>query len=316
MKKLSLFLLLYSAVSVKAQDAYFFVQGNAGGWTNLAFQGTDTSALLSTTQQITNPKSSAYYYNTYNSFTQYLPMSNAWISLNMFTENAGNIIFTQHYGISFNKAIHLGKHFVWRNAIEVSYFNKRLDWNSLTFGDQIDPRQGFVYQSGDVPRGGSVGNIDFSYGTSFYYKKILLGFSAYHLNQPNESMVNGNAPLPVRLGIQLGYTFLIKEYRFQLQPYLNAFTQGTTNLASAGLKLTYNKNVSFAYGGVLSASSYYNIAWAGYKFRRGQITYGLSFGKSIHAVGCSHQVGVQFGFWKRKKSKRYFPQELGAFSTQ
>ena len=34
-----------------------------------------------------------------------------------------------------------------------TWFQKFLDWDKLTFGDMIDPRRGFIYQTGDVPRG-------------------------------------------------------------------------------------------------------------------------------------------------------------------
>jgi len=43
-------------------------------------------------------------------------------------------------------------------AIEagLQYSNKgyKIDWNQLTFGDQIDPRRGFIYTTNEIPRGG------------------------------------------------------------------------------------------------------------------------------------------------------------------
>ena len=43
-----------------------------------------------------------------------------------------------------------------RAALEASYFQKALDWSNLTFGDMIDPRRGFIYETQDTPRGGKV----------------------------------------------------------------------------------------------------------------------------------------------------------------
>ena len=39
-----------------------------------------------------------------------------------------------------------------RMALEASYQQKQLDWSKLSFGDMIDPRWGFIYETQDVPR--------------------------------------------------------------------------------------------------------------------------------------------------------------------
>ena len=38
-----------------------------------------------------------------------------------------------------------------RMALEASYQQKQLDWSKLSFGDMIDPRWGFIYETQDVP---------------------------------------------------------------------------------------------------------------------------------------------------------------------
>jgi hypothetical protein len=63
---------------------------------------------------------------------------------------------------SYTQAI--SRKFSLKAGFQATYFQKSLDWNKLTFGDQIDPRRGFIYTTNDVPRGGSVGNADFSPG--------------------------------------------------------------------------------------------------------------------------------------------------------
>ena len=85
-------------------------------------------------------------------------------------------------------------------------FNKYLDWEKLTFGDMIDPRRGFIYATGDVPRGndGGVYFFDASAGMVGYSKHFFFGVAAHHLNQPNESMIIGNSKLPIRLTGHMG----------------------------------------------------------------------------------------------------------------
>jgi type IX secretion system PorP/SprF family membrane protein len=83
-------------------------------------------------------------------------------------------------------------------AGQATWNQKFLDWNKLTFGDMIDPRRGFIYQTGDVPRGGSKGFFDVSAGFVGFTKNFYFGFAAHHLNRPNESMIIGNSPMPMR----------------------------------------------------------------------------------------------------------------------
>ncbi len=81
-----------------------------------------------------------------------------------------------------------------------AYFQKFLDWDKLTFGDMIDPRRGFIYQTGDVPRGnGRRGFFDVSAGAVGFGKNYYFGIAAHHLNRPDESMILGTSRLPMRI---------------------------------------------------------------------------------------------------------------------
>jgi type IX secretion system PorP/SprF family membrane protein len=88
---------------------------------------------------------------------------------------------------------------------QAAYFQKYLDWSKLTFGDQIDPRRGFIYQTGDVPRGnGSHGFFDVSAGMVGFTKNFYFGVAGHHLNRPDESMILGDSRLPIRVTGHMG----------------------------------------------------------------------------------------------------------------
>ena len=90
---------------------------------------------------------------------------------------------------------------------QAAYFQKSLDWSKLTFGDMIDPRRGFIYQTGDVPRGnGSHGFFDVSAGMVGFTKNFYFGAAAHHLNRPDESMILGDSKLPIRVTGHMGAT--------------------------------------------------------------------------------------------------------------
>lgn len=88
---------------------------------------------------------------------------------------------------------------------QAAYFQKYLDWSKLTFGDMIDPRRGFIYQTGDIPRGdGSHGFFDVSAGMVGFTKNFYFGVAAHHLNRPDESMILGDSRLPIRITGHMG----------------------------------------------------------------------------------------------------------------
>ena len=112
-----------------------------------------------------------------------------------------------HSTLSLIYSYHLkvNRKFSMMFAGKATWNQKFLDWDKLTFGDMIDPRRGFVYATGDVPRGGSVGYFDASAGFLGYTENFFFGASAHHLNTPNESVILGDgSPMPMRFTGHMG----------------------------------------------------------------------------------------------------------------
>lgn len=107
-------------------------------------------------------------------------------------------IQTSMLGAIYSYHLRVNRKFSMLFGARAAWFQKFLDWDKLTFGDMIDPRKGFIYQTGDVPRGGSRGFFDASAGVVGYSKNFFFGFAAHHLNMPNESMIIGDSRLPMR----------------------------------------------------------------------------------------------------------------------
>jgi type IX secretion system PorP/SprF family membrane protein len=106
------------------------------------------------------------------------------------------LIYSYHKNITRKWRIQVGARAAW--------YQKSLDWDKLTFGDMIDPRRGFIYSTGDVPRGGSRGFFDASAGAVLYNKNFFVGGACHHANTPNESMIVGESKLPYRLTFHMG----------------------------------------------------------------------------------------------------------------
>lgn len=315
MKRIILSCLFFLPVICFSQDGTFSTGFNAVGWTNLALQGEDSSAQISSVQRIQWPGLSANYFSSFSSFTQYLPKINSWISINYYSENAAQLLFTKRFGIAFNKGIFIGKHFLWKNALEMVYYKYEVDWSSLTFGMAIDPQNGFTLQAGDVPRGGSLGNIDFSYGTSFHFKEITLGVGIFHLNEPNSSLTSGTNSLPMRVTYSGGYNLSLKKYALQVQPYFVYRNQRAFDVFLSGMRIKYNEKINL---GLCLQLNYQKmqVYTIGYTSKYLAINYSFSNYPNLTGDGGAHQLGSSIKFWKRKKTgKNYFNPSQGAFST-
>jgi type IX secretion system PorP/SprF family membrane protein len=149
------------------------------------------------------------------------------VQANTITTTSGSLIYSYHLKINRKWSALFGA--------KGTYQQKNLDWGQLTFGDMIDPRRGFIYQTGDQVRGGKVGFLDVSSGFVVYNKVFNFGVAANHLSEPNESMIVGESKLPMRLTahtsayIQLGskskYNNVTAIMPSVIYTYQNGFSQ-------------------------------------------------------------------------------------------
>jgi type IX secretion system PorP/SprF family membrane protein len=114
-------------------------------------------------------------------------------------------IQTSMIGASYSYYLKVNRKFRLMFGTQAAYYQKYLDWSQLTFGDMIDPRRGFIYQTGDVPRGdGRRGFFDVSAGLVGFSKNFYFGAAFHHLNRPDESMILGQSRLPIKFTGHVG----------------------------------------------------------------------------------------------------------------
>ena len=125
--------------------------------------------------------------------------------LAMHDQQGQGTIQTSMLGLIYSYHLKLSRKASMMFGAKASWFQKFLDWDKLTFGDMIDPRRGFIYQTGDVPRGnGRRGFFDVSAGAVVFTKKFFGGVAVNHLNRPDESMILGQSRLPMRFTAHMG----------------------------------------------------------------------------------------------------------------
>lgn len=119
-------------------------------------------------------------------------------------QQGSGTISTSMLGLIYSYHLKLGRKWKLQFGARAAWYQKSLDWDKLTFGDMIDPRRGFIYSTGDVPRGGSRGFFDASGGFVFFNKNFFAGGALHHANTPNESMIVGDSELPWRATFHMG----------------------------------------------------------------------------------------------------------------
>ena len=187
-----------------------------------------------------------------------------------------------------------------RIGLSTSYNLKFADWKQMTFGDQIDPRAGFIFGTNQTLGSNRRGFPDFSAGLWFSRKHLFLGFSAQHLTQPDEGWF-GVSKLPMLLNYNAGYHIRITPYVY-LTPSLIVMNRRNIYYFQPSLSLSYknrylvllnyrNLNTLMIYGGIQLKENL-------------RLTFGWGFPteKELRAIqsGQSFDVMLRYRFKMRK----------------
>lgn len=172
---------------------------------NPAFAGSHGCPRFALNYRNQWPSLSGNYVTYSASYDQYFKNISGGIGIIATHDQQGQgTILTSQLGLIYSYHLKVTRKFSLMFGAQASMFNKNLDWDKLTFGDMIDPRKGFIYQTGDVPRGGNRFFFDASAGMVGYSKNFFFGVAVHHLNMPNESMIVGESRLPMRFTGHVG----------------------------------------------------------------------------------------------------------------
>ena len=307
---LGLSLAVFATLGANAQDPQFTQFYANPLYLNPAFAGTARCPRVVLNYRNQWPALTGTFVTTSASYDQNVDGLMGGLGLLVTNDQAGKgtLNTTTVSGIySYQQAI--SRKFSLKVGFQATYFQKSLDWTKLTFGDQIDPRRGFVYNTQDVPRGGQVGNADFSAGVLGYSDVYFIGFSAHHLTEPNESLIVGTSKLPMKLtahagaAIPLGMNGKYGEARTRISPNILYQQQAAFRQLNLGLYVDH---------GPITAGVWYRtrdafIALIGFqtdKFKFGY-SYDVTTSKLTTATAGSHEISMQLQFNCKPKRRRF-----------
>jgi type IX secretion system PorP/SprF family membrane protein len=197
----------------------------------------------------------------------------------------------------------INREFSLKFGLQATYMQKALDPTSLHFGDMIDARRGFVWNTNEPTPQRNKSNADFSAGILGYSKHYFFGFAAHHMNQPDEGLL-GAAKLPAKFTAHGGAIIsLEKGDESYLSP--NILFQSQQKFTQLNLGLYYKKGSFVA--GLWYRTGDAVIALVG--VQNDNFKFGYSYDVTVNELAGNtagaHEISVQIQFECKAKRKKY-----------
>jgi type IX secretion system PorP/SprF family membrane protein len=282
---------LFSNMVMIAQDNYFAAYNTSKTNTNPAFTGSDSAFVLS---------SAAAFQQQYNqvfvSADNYFRRLRGGLGFNYNRENIGDgIMITSRVNLTYAPHFEFFHHrLAFQPALSLGLFEKNIDWSRLTYGDMIDERKGFVYDSKESLNLKSKSNIDISGGILLYAGSFYGGFAVHHINQPDEGLL-GTSKLPARYILHGGMELQIGS-RFQVSPNVMFQQQQNFSMFLLGATVKY----SWLVAGIAMGNSNTFVSTVGIQNRFFKISYSYY---NINPVYYVNEIHFNWFFKHRKISK-------------
>jgi type IX secretion system PorP/SprF family membrane protein len=203
--------LLSNQQEVFAQDPTFTQFYANPLYLNPAFAGSNKCPRISMNYRNEWPNLSGNYITYSTSYDKYVKNIKGGLGLLATYDQQGKgTISTSMLGLIYSYHLKINRKFTLLFGARAAYYQKTLDVTKLTFGDMIDPRKGFIYNTGDVLQNASRQFFNASMGVVGFSKNFYAGLAVHHLNQPNESMItNGSSPQKMRITAHAGATIAL-----------------------------------------------------------------------------------------------------------
>ena len=209
---------LILSTSALAQDPEFSQFYANPLYLNPAFAGSNNCPRIALNYRNQWPAISGNFITQNVSYDQRLGYNKgAGIGFMVNNDVAAKTLSTLNASAIFSYHLPITRKFALRVGFQATFFQRKLDWNKLNFGDMIDPRRGFVYNTNDVPVGNGVkSGVDFSAGILGFSETFFFGFAAHHVTEPNQSLVLSNATnLPMKLTGHAGAVIPLQKSRYK-----------------------------------------------------------------------------------------------------
>lgn len=305
-------MLLCNVIRISAQDIQFTQFYANPLYLNPAFAGSEYCPRMCINYRNQWPNLSGTYVTYSASYDQYISSIHGGLGVLVTSDNqARGTLKTTTASLIYSYNTAITRTFSIKAALEATYFQKSLDRSKLNFGDMIDPRRGFVWNTNEVIPMQNKSNVDFSAGILGYSKHYFFGVSADHLTQPDEGLL-GPSRLPYKMTVHAGALIgLEKGNSSYISP--NILYQQQANFSQLNLGVYFVKD--HFVGGLWYRSNDAAILLIG--LQSGNFKFGYSYDVTISRLANntagSHEISMSLRVACKKKEKRYRPVSCPSF---
>jgi type IX secretion system PorP/SprF family membrane protein len=306
--------------SASAQDPHYSQFYANPLYTNPAFAGSEICPRIVANYRNQWPQLRGGFVTYSLSADKYVDFLKGGLGVQLYQDNAGNgTIKTFAANVSYAYTAQINRDLALKFGGQAGFWQKSLEWNQLTFGDMIDPRYGFIYETSEPFGDQSVNAPDFSAGVLLYSPDWYVGGAVHHLNQPNESFFGSDeAVLYRRFTLQAGGNIALDKRHPEdgmISPSIIYMRQGESNQFNIGM---YGRMSVFMLGVWFRATGSNSDALIGLvgiqtdDFKFGY-SYDMTVSKLQGATGGAHELSLGIKLKCPKPRRRYTPPPCPTF---
>ncbi len=213
---ITLVLILVSLGTVTAQDPQFSQFYAAPLYLNPAFAGSTGQARAGLNYRNQWPAIDANFTTMSAYFDYYIADKKSGVGVLLTRDQEGLVgLRSLSLGLQYSYELDITDYLGFRPGVQVGFINRDLNFNKLTFGDQFDPSTGEVVDMSSAELAALNTNFsktffDLAFGGVLFTKVAWLGVSASHLTQPNQSIIDEESKLPMKLSFHGGFKYFMK----------------------------------------------------------------------------------------------------------
>lgn len=207
LRKLLIWFFIVSAGAASAQDPQFTQFYANPLYLNPAFAGTARCPRVALNYRNQWPALSGTFVTYTASYDQHVDALGGGLGLLVLQDKAGeSTLTTTNVSGMYSYQLNVTREFSVKFGLQGTYFQKKVDWDKLTFGDMIDPRYGFIYETQELRPNENKNFWDFSAGILGYSNRYYGGVAVNHITEPEEFYIKAapGSKLPMKITGHLG----------------------------------------------------------------------------------------------------------------
>ena len=329
-------LLLIFGYNANAQDPQFSQYYAAPLLLNPAFTGATNSHRVVVNNRIQWPNLPQAYNTVAVSYDMYQPDLRSGFGFVAMTDKAGSAgLRTTSAQAFYSYKVSMPNKWVMSAGIGFGFSNVGIDRSLLELPDQTDFGRGVTSLDPTLARIATDFNFDFAAGLLMYTANTWIGGSVYHLNMPNQSLIDLEARLPIKYMIHGGARIQIYDgpmHRNKVSHLTPSFVfkkQGSFNQVDLGLHYHVDPvMIGFWYRGIPLLKNFIGnpshealVFTMGLQFQNFEFGYSYDFTVSELSTssGGAHEASLIYQFdlvaKGRKVEKKYQVLPCPTFNT-